>query len=475
MLWAETLAKSGAYGAAVDVVWPVVDARALGREWIARAIDAGGPDSARMLVRLAVLDREAVPLVREKALAILGDYHPAASATRTALVAAIVQGKTALPVFRALARAAVRSLLAAPLRTRHGTKYFIELALTTASDRALAADIPSLEDTGQLPLAVRSSPLRISLPRRGPVAVSAVDAAPLPDGRTLVALGERGARLLSRDGRTIAQFDRPAHRLVVSDRGDRAVLLAPRGRDVYRLARADLARRTSQDWCDARLLAWAPDFDGSTWVVGDDKGYVLVDAVEDEWSALTRVESVDEDLPPRLISRSGQAVSALNAGWGFEALRFDLPGLVLRERRAVKLGDVSLDAAVSPTGRLAFLALKLAEADRSEPTCVLRVFEREKVVSETPWPLRLDGTHVSRGLIMNDQWLAAIDPPNERGIEVALIDTAEHRERLRVSLEGSTRASLCFGLEQLCVSDDQGRIVTIELEVGETRVVDMIP
>ena len=46
----------------------------------------------------------------------------------------------------------------------------------------------------------------------GAFAVS--DAAYLPGGRCVVALGEAGVRLLSRDGRTVAHFDQPATDIV---------------------------------------------------------------------------------------------------------------------------------------------------------------------------------------------------------------------------------------------------------------------
>jgi hypothetical protein len=473
LLWAETLASAGAYGSAVDVVWPVDDARHLARAWIARAIEGGGPEGARMVVRLASIDPDAGALVREKALEVLNDHHPAASATRGTLAGAIVDANAAVPVLQALARAAVRSLLAAPLQSRDQTRKLIERLLWTADDGALRADVPPLEDTGPLPLVVRSVALRISLPARGAMAVHAVAAAPLPDGRTLVALGERGARLLSRDGRTIAHFDEPAHALVVSDRGDRAILMAPRGRDAHRLARVDLARRRSQVWCDARLVSWAPDFDGSTWVVGDDRGYVLVDALADEWSALTRVDLVDEERPA-WISRTGGSVGAVMASWGIEALRFDLPGLVLRERRAIKLGEhaIGLGGAVSPGGRVALLVLQGFGQSPAEMRCTLRVLDRERVVLEAPWPGPSSASSPSSTLTMTDPWLATLKPASEpdHGIEVALIDTSEYRERLRLILRGATRASMSFGLDQLCVADDQGWIVTVDLQTGESRV-----
>jgi hypothetical protein len=166
VLWAETLARAGAYGSAVDAAWPVAEARPLTRAWMDAAIEAGGSEGARMLVRLATLDPDAATLVRENALEVLDDLHPAASATRGMLAGAISGARPATPILQVLARHAVRSLLAAPLQSRHLTGQLIERLLETARDGALSADMPSLpEDTGPLPLVVRSSPLCISVPR----------------------------------------------------------------------------------------------------------------------------------------------------------------------------------------------------------------------------------------------------------------------------------------------------------------------
>jgi MoxR-vWA-beta-propeller ternary system domain bpX6 len=481
VMWAKTLASAGAYAAAVDAALPVPEARGLAREWAHRAIEAGGPDAARMLLRLAALDGDASALVREKALAILNDHHPAAWTIRAALANAIVDAKDRVPLLPVLARVAVRSLLAAPLPGSDATRRLIARLLGTANDGALGADLPALEDTAPLPLAVRTSALSVSLPARGPVAVSALAAAPLPDGRVLVALGERGARVLSRDGRTIAHFDQPAHALVVSDRGDRAILVAPRGRDTYRLSRVDVGRRRSQPWCDARMIAWAPDFDGSAWLVADDRGYALADAIADAWSALARVDVVDEDRPA-WISRNTRSGCAVAASFGVEVLRFDMPGLVLRERRAVALNEreLLLGGASAPAGRLALIVLDRPEGEppKDEPPaykCSLRVADRERAFVDRPWLLRPSAGSFAAGLAMTDEWLATREPGDEGSIEIALLDSRALRERLRLRLGGATFASMSFGLDQLCVADDQGRIVVVDLEYGGTRFFDMVP
>src|SRR5690606_21055722 len=55
LLWADVLASSGAYAAAVDAAWPVEAARGRALLWLDAAIAVGGVVGARMLARKASL------------------------------------------------------------------------------------------------------------------------------------------------------------------------------------------------------------------------------------------------------------------------------------------------------------------------------------------------------------------------------------------------------------------------------------
>src|SRR5581483_11981824 len=79
-------------------------------------------------------------------------------------------------------------------------------------------------------------PMRIEIAASDAGTLPVNDISLLPSGRLVAAFGEAGVKLLARDGRTITHFDQPAHRLVISDHGDRAIVMARRG-EVWRLAR----------------------------------------------------------------------------------------------------------------------------------------------------------------------------------------------------------------------------------------------
>ncbi|WP_394847020.1 protein phosphatase 2C domain-containing protein [Pendulispora brunnea] len=138
-------------------------------------------------------------------------------------------------------------------------------------------------------------------------AIPIYDAVALPDGRLLVALGEVGVWLLSREGKVLTRFGEPAHQLVISDHGDRAILVAPRG-ETWRLARLDILARKVRPWCDARIDHFADTFDGAVWYVSRGDTLFAIDVLCTDWEHLWEVH--DPDFSIRSIGRSPQSVSA---------------------------------------------------------------------------------------------------------------------------------------------------------------------
>jgi hypothetical protein len=147
----------------------------------------------------------------------------------------------------------------------------------------------------------------------------------LPDGRFLIALGEAGARLLTPDGRTLVHFAQPAHALVLSDHGDRAIAIAGRG-EAKRLARIDLVGRRVRAWRDALFDHSARSFDGELFFIALGEVAYAIDAASDGWDA---VWSVAADAPIQAIERSPSQLEFLAAT---ELWRHSLPDLVLRSR-----------------------------------------------------------------------------------------------------------------------------------------------
>jgi hypothetical protein len=107
LVWADSLARSGSYAAAVDVVWPLADERHRAREWMERVIELGGPAAARMLARKLSLVPEEFAEVRRHALALLEDESYEQRESRLTFAEALCRGERTAGA-RTLARAAAR-------------------------------------------------------------------------------------------------------------------------------------------------------------------------------------------------------------------------------------------------------------------------------------------------------------------------------------------------------------------------------
>jgi len=177
-------------------------------------------------------------------------------------------------------------------------------------DPLLAADLPPPGLWPKPPQLEGRAVLAIDCAAGDTGAGTVFDAALLPGGRCALALGEAGVRVLARDGRTLGHIDQPAHRLVISDRRDRAIAIAMRGH-VRRLARLDLAARAGAPWCDARIDCVAPDFDGGLWFVGIGDELLAIDPLARELTALWHVRTGDGEIAA--IARTPSRCSAVVA------------------------------------------------------------------------------------------------------------------------------------------------------------------
>ncbi|HEX5719147.1 MAG TPA: bpX6 domain-containing protein, partial [Thermoanaerobaculia bacterium] len=332
LLWGAGLAEAGDYAAAVDSIWPIPEARHMALEWMDRAIEQGGGPAGRMLARKVTLVPELFEEVRDRALAILENWRAEGAAARLAFAETLCQGPKT-PAAQALARASVRAIARDSGRfgARMSPARFRQL-VAFAEDGALRADAPALPLPDPGPWVARETPWTIEIGPSDVGVMAACDAAFLPNGLTLVALGEAGVRLLSRSGRTVAEVDQPAHRLVVADSGDRAIALAPRG-DAWRLARLDLANRKGELWCDARFDAAASHYDGALWFVAAADGLVAVDAAGRGFDGPWGVPDLGRRVSA--IVRSPQRCSLLTTGTDPEVWTYELPSLFLRSRAEV--------------------------------------------------------------------------------------------------------------------------------------------
>lgn len=458
LLWGAGLAEAGDYAAAVDAIWPIPEARGMALEWMERAIEQGGVAAGRMLARQVTLAPERFEEVRDRVLAILESWRAEGASTRLAFAEALCQGPRT-PAATTLARAAVRAVArdSGRLGARMSPAQFRQL-VTFAEDGALRADAPALPLSSREPWIARSEPWRIEVAAGDTGTMPGFDATFLPNGLTAVALGEAGVRLLSRSGRSVGEFDQPAHRLVVSDLGDRAIAMARRGR-AWRLARIDLASRRASAWCDARIESFAPDYDGGLWFVVSADGLVAVDTTSRGFDGPWGVPGLGGRV--MTLSRSATQCALALGGDEQQVWCYELPSLRLRSRTELPpafRGRVAAPRrlAVAPDGTVADLWVSAA---------VLHL----KLHGATPFQVPLPSEEWEPAdLAISTEWVvaAATGPGSGR---VYLFHRKTGRLKVEVFLGRSGRISLHLQEAWLTLLDDRGRLIVLDLEYGQIR------
>ncbi len=458
VLWGEVLAQSGDYARAVEVVWPVEDARRLTGAWMERGVEVGGVAGARLLARMPLAFPERFDGVRTRALALLDSEDaggaPARQAFTEALAREVAQEKKAAEPGLALLRPAVRALLRdraaghVPLKPRE-----LDRLVQLTGDTALRADLPPLPPLPERAgFPAEAAPHVFDAAEGGPWPIH--DAVPLSGGRLLVALGEAGARLVTGDGRCVAHFDVPAFSLVLSVHEDRALALAPRG-ELTRLSRLDLTRRRAEPWCDTRVDAFAPVYDGSLWFFSVADTVMAVDALAAEPRALWRVPQVGGQVLKVAVGVAELSFVTLNAAAELERWTYALPDPTLRSRqvmpRAVKaLRHLSLWV----DGTLVALnegEIRWMDSHKASPVRP----------PQLPW-------RELRGLVLGGPWMVALEP-TPVGERVWLLERKEGAARARFLFEGAVPVSVRFLYAELLLFDAAGRLARVDLTRGEVR------
>jgi hypothetical protein len=480
LMWADALATAGAYAAAVDAAWPVAEARRLVRAWMDRAIAVGGPTGARMLARKIRVAPEEFAGLRDQALGLLGREAEDDTVAVRAFAQELADHEPTAEA-RALAGPMVRRLL--PESGEADVQRLTDRLLNIAAP-VFAADVrawqhsrgsPRAGDPAhpkRVPLQLRPEPLDIHrlADDRGGIAVA--DAAALPDGRTLVAAGELGVFLLSRDGKVMTRFAEPAHAIVISDQGDRAILLARRG-EMFRVSRLDLVTRCLQPWCDARFTGFAADFDGAVWFVARGDTIYAVDAAADRWQYLWKVD--ERGAFVHAVGRDARWMSALIVGRGqCEVWTYELPSITLRRRQPVTWrmdgSPVSGIAAVAPQGLLAGMWRRRSEPPDYEdwPVRVMaagmdgRWKDLPVTAPEDPTSIAVSNGWIALSL---PEWRAA-NAPSRWWRVIHLLDTGNLAVRMRIAIDVAGPAGVRIQGDRLIVFDGSGRVIAISLSSG---------
>jgi hypothetical protein len=269
-----------------------------------------------------------------------------------------------------------------------------------------------------------------------------------------VAAGEIGALLLSREGKIIARFSEPASRIVISDQGDRALLLARRG-ETYRISRLDLLTRRLEPWCDARFNVFAPSFDGLTWFVARGGTVYAVDATAGRWESLWKVDEAGAQVLD--IARDA-SVMCIRFDWPpprREVWTYDARTLFLRQRQEIEVSGAPVVGAISPSGEFAEWRVGLDGA-----TARMRLYNGwQELPIDAP-------SGFADVLCLTNDW-AVLSGGEGQDAAIHVLDCLVRRVRMRIDLNaaGASARARIQG-ERLLVFDGCGRLLLLSLKSG---------
>jgi hypothetical protein len=441
MLWADHLADTGDFVQAVEAAWPVKPSRALVEAWIDRGIALEGTAAARLFVKKLVVAPSTFPTVAPAILSILGAPDEDFVRQRVAMVEELVRSPTSAEL-QTIARPALRALLRdCGVGAEEATTDLVERLIKFADDAALRADRPPVPVARRrLSLVDRGSPVELVWSAHDAGAVPVHDAAVLPGDRLLLALGELGVRILGRNGRTIAQIDQPATRLVVADHGGRALAIASRG-NVRRIARLDLVERRGAYWCDAEVHDCASTFDGDLWIATRGSEVFAVDTTASRWRAVWGVE-----VEPRgarcSVRRDGHwFVVGVHAGEELEHWHYE--GFTLRARKPWPRNGTEYVVVPPKMNALPFVVRDPEDATASDVATISSV-------------------QIGSDLAIVNRWTDA-------GPSITCTHLKVHRMLASLRLDGATAANLRLADGLLTIGDDRGRVIVFDVDRGVIR------
>ena len=433
VVWAGSLAASGRYAAAVELLRELPGAERVVERWLQAAIEGGGQGGAKALALALERRPQAWEELYDTALPWLdGPSHRSLNELTDALVAR--SSEASVPLLRHATRRLIQR------RAEHGASPVLDKRMTEAAQAgggALALDLPK-GPVKVSPLLATVRERLITLPDAGAGSVSAVRW--LPRQRLLVARGEAGVELHSADGRLLRRWEQPAHDLAVHEEGTLAIGLAERG-SLKRLCRLDLTSGAGSHWCEAAISGFRSSFI-DPWIVAGDCEVMGIDVAHAEWRRTWRLGL---KTPVQALSGSAQVeYVAEDTVWSHR-----LPDLGLDRRK--ELGLPRLVGKATPH----LLAVEGGAVDVivNGPEGWFHQHEQGRgvLLAEEPTQLLVAGP-----------WVTIVS-----GSTVRLLLRHQDIVRLRVELPGG-RPRAWLGLQELVVWDDLGRVLVLDLERGET-------
>ena len=476
-LWAQSLADAGNVAIAVDVLWPLESERSTAVEWMRRAAAGGGRPGARSLARLISVARDGYTEFRTQAFELLQSDSLEEAPARMEF-AETLRKEPRTPQTQTLARLAARAILRdagqglqslGPIPLRQLIDY--------SGDGALRADVPPRSPCRKVEINDSGAARQYSIDANDRGSTQISEAVLLPNGTCAVALGEVGLKLITRDGRTIAHFDEPADRVVVSDSGGKFITMAHRG-SVWCLSRVDVHSRRIAPWCHAEINRFTTTFDGGTWYMASGQDLYAIDATSQRLDALWRIPDLGHFVGPfTLASTKLEFVTYKDKNFWF--WEYQLPQLRLKNKtllpfsrpldtvREIRLGCCSESGIFDCSAVLPPSETKGAETDVA--LAARQILFRKTNGSWTEFLAIGIDEHVLGDPVIVSNWLALClaSKSATRILIYGYSKGAKPVLRIEMRIEGKCNPSVRFDGSLLTISDDLGHLRAYELIHGE--------
>ncbi len=456
-IWAENLAASGNFKAAINTIWKLEDKREIAADWIDKVIEFGGAAAAEMLVKKITLFPGSFEDVKTKLLEILAETGDEARETRAAFARETLQ-LVPNPELRKLVPPLARRILAdSAAGGRHFSPEDLRRLVEVAQDYTLRTDLPKLpQDKSEK----TSETFKLEIAENNKGAIRVFDAVSLPNGKTAVALGEAGVKILSKKGKTIAHFDQPTERFIVSDSGTKAVCLARRG-GVWRLAKVDFVEKKAKYWCDASIENFAPTFDGNLWFIAEKDDLYAIDANAWNFEAIWRVAEIGgHGWKIYEIARSSSKLMLLVfEEKGFEKWWYDLPKYVLRSRNQVKwlALDNENQAFHSVGSFIAYSIVQIEEIVEESLKFEAKIFDYDHFMGKIDFPPETIGA----GKPQIVEKVFALTSITENAVFIDLYEISKNHIA-GFKLPKSENFSVKLDEKYLVITDDEGRVIIFD-------------
>jgi hypothetical protein len=460
-IWAENLAESGNYAAAINVIWHLKGKHGKAKDWINKVIEFGGVPAGQMLAKKITLFPATFDEVKTKLQEVLTEDGNEGMEKRIAF-AHEASKVAANQELRTLIRPLARRLLADLAKdsrwfSANEFRHLVEIS----QDYSLRTDLPIFPKNDEKNT---YEPLQLIISENDRGATSIYDACLLPDGKLAVALGEAGVKIISRKGTTIAHFDQPTEKFIVSDLGTKAICLASRG-EVWRLAKIDFVERKATYWCDAVFQNFAVTFDGNLWFIGLKDEIYAIDTTAKNFESVWRVSEIGGNIAE--ISRSKSKLMLLIIGSkGIEKWWYDLPGFTLRSRNEPKWLQMENEnqAIYSLSSFVAYAVITIEEKREDSTRWIAKVYDYDTQIAKFEFSPETQGLGTPQ--IVENKYIISQTTENERII--ALYETP-NVELAKITMSKDTHFSTKLDEKFLTIADEFGRVIIFDHQAKVLR------